>query len=138
MVDALEKIKTLLQPNGALISIQPQDDNLPISVQVDQTAVYVGEVDVSHNFPRYQMANGAIEIATESGLYNMQQDQIVDYTVFFDTLAACRTYLAEEWTNAILSDAAWERMTALMRGEGKQKRIFYSEKVRFCCLAPTQ
>lgn len=138
MVDALKKIKTVLHPNGLLISIQPQDANLPLSVQVDDRATtYVGEVDVSYNFPRYQQANNAIEMATESGIFEMRQDKIVDYYVFFDTITACRQYLAEEWTNAILPEAAWERMTALMQGKGEQKQIFYSEKVRFCCLAPT-
>ena len=137
MVDALEKIKTLLSPNGRLISIQPQAANLRLSVQVGQTATYIGEVDVSYNFPRYMQANAAIEIATESSIYAMQEDQAVDYYVNFDTVAACRQYLEEEWTNAILAESAWEQITALMQGEGEQKQVFYVQKLRFCCLAPT-
>ena len=136
MVDALIKIRELLKPDGLLIDIHPEDTILPIFVQAGSVVTQVGEIDVESKFAKYRLADEAIDLVVEEELYTVDQQEIVDFVIYFDSVAECRQYLAEEWRDAKLSDSSWKQMAKLMTQPSETKQIFYSEGVKFCSLSP--
>ncbi|MDJ0753535.1 MAG: hypothetical protein QNJ45_08470 [Ardenticatenaceae bacterium] len=136
MVDALRKIKTLLKPNGLLVDIHPMDQVMPIYVQIGREIRPVGDIDVESKFTKYRQADKAIATVLQEGLFTVQRKTAVDFSVYFDTVAECRQYLAEEWSSAKLAEESWRQMTALMKLEVNFKQIFYSEGIKFCSLCP--
>ena len=136
MVDALIKIRELLKPDGLLIDIHPEDTILPIFVQVGSVVTQVGEIDVESKFAKYRLADEAIDFVVEEGFYEINLQEVVDFVIYFDSVDECRQYLAEEWSDAKMSDSSWKQMAKLMTGSNEMKQIFYSEGVKFCSLSP--
>lgn len=135
MVDALIKIKTLLKPNGLLVDIHPMDQVMPIYVQLGREIRPVGDINVESKFTKYRQADKAIAAVLQDGIFTLQQKTAVDFSVYFDSVAECRQYLAEEWSSAKLAEESWRKMTTLMNLEADFKQIFYSEGIKFCSLS---
>lgn len=136
MVDALTQITKLLKPDGLLIDIHPQDIILPIYVQIGAATTEIGAIDVESKFAKYRRADEAINIVVQNETYSLRHKTVVDFLIYFDTVAECRQYLEEEWSDAKLSESNWAHMKFLMSQGNAFKQIFYSEGVKFCCLAP--
>lgn len=134
MVDALKNIHKLLKPNGRLIDLHPADTILPIYVQNGSTAEAVGTIDVAAKHVKYHLADAAIKQVVTERLFTLEQHKKVDFIIYFDSVNACQTYLAEEWSDAKVASETWQKLGELMRQGETAKKIYFTERIQFFSL----
>jgi hypothetical protein len=113
MVHALERVHSLIAPGGVLIDIHPQSYNPPVRVN----GQHVGVVRETDDFVEYRQASAAVEEVIGRGLFAVERSATFPVLTHADSLPELLSFLAEEWTAAVLEDGLQRRIESLMPGE---------------------
>ncbi|MCZ7669606.1 MAG: hypothetical protein M5U34_21730 [Chloroflexi bacterium] len=136
MVHALEKIHTLLKPDGFLIDIHPTPEPPPIEVRLGAESHRVGWVREVDDYCEYVAADEALATAVSRKLYTWQKQGTFAFTTYADTILDLRHHLAETWTDAIIDDDVIRRTQDLMQTPELDKEVVLREAIKIARLKP--
>jgi hypothetical protein len=95
MVHALEEIRRLLKPTGALIDIHPVAVSSPIEIHQGGSIDLVGHLSVRQWCVDYQQADGALAEITQRRLFAAERVGAFDSLTHYSSVAEMRTSLKE-------------------------------------------
>src|SRR5574337_298805 len=114
MVHALERVRQMLRPSGVLLDLHPAGDSPPIEVRVGKETIRVGVLDETDGCVEYGLAEAALAQVIRVGLFAIDRSTEYPFLIHADSLEELRTYLAEEWTDAVIDEAILRRISLLM------------------------
>jgi hypothetical protein len=130
MVHALEIAHSLLKPGGLLIDIHPNGDPPPVEVHMGSKVLLAGHLQETDDFVEYFQADDALAQVTARGLFELEREASFPFMVHALTTQALTDFLANEWSDAILSETVSERLAALMTEPVEGKEIVVREIIR--------
>jgi len=95
MVHALEEIRRLLKPTGALIDIHPVAESSPIELHHGERIDLAGHLWVRQWCFDYQQADNALAEIAQRGLFAVEREGVFDYLTHYASVAEMRTDLLE-------------------------------------------
>jgi hypothetical protein len=95
MVHALEEIRRLLKPTGALIDIHPVAESSPIEIHQGGKIDLAGYLSVRQWCIDYQQADNALAEITQRGLFAVEREGVFDSLTHYASVAEMRTDLKE-------------------------------------------
>ncbi len=129
MVHALEKIYRLIRPNGQLIDIHPSPEPASIEIRLRDRIFPAGWLHETDDYIEYELADHALASVVDSGLFALEQHGSFSFVWYAGTLEELRTYLAEEWKDAIIDDVTFVRAEELMSNIERDKEVILRETV---------
>ena len=124
MVHALEKIYSLLKPEGILLNIQPDDQPRPIEIHGREGVREAGRSKHRQNFLPYKQAMAAVAGAVGNGAFVVEREETFSFLDEFDTVAEMEEYVAENWENSIMGEDVLQRARELEQEiEGDTKAV---------------
>lgn len=133
MVHALEQVHALLEPGGTLINIQPEGELVEFYAVMDEGEQFIGYMLESDNYIEYFQAMHAIEAATSMGLFRIQNVGEFEFCNYADSFHEMKTYLDENWSDAVITDEVIASAKNLEDEHGAYKTIL-REKVKLSLL----
>ena len=130
MVHALEKIKQLLKPGGALLDIHPTNELAAITVRLDEQHISAGWVYESDDYVEYEWADEALQHVIDDRRFVVEQSGTFEFVWHAATLPELRAYLAEEWKDAIIDEVTAGRIEELLKSAAGEKEILIREVIR--------
>jgi hypothetical protein len=130
MVHALEKIRQLLQPDGLLLDVHPTNEMAAIAVRLREQLIPAGWLNESDDYVEYEWADEALQHVVSSGQFALERVGTFEFVWHADSLQDLRTYLAEEWQDAIIDDVTAMRIEELLKLPVHDKEILVSEAIR--------
>jgi hypothetical protein len=130
MVHALEKIQQLLKPAGILLDIHPTNEMAAIAVRLQEQLIPAGWLNESDDYVEYEWADEALQLVVGSGQFVLERVGTFEFVWHADALNDLRTYLAEEWQDAIIDDVTAMRIEELLKLPVHDKEILVSEAIR--------
>lgn len=95
MVHALEEIRRLLKPTGALIDIHPVAESSPIEIHQGGKIDLAGYLSVRQWCIDYQQADKALTEIAQRGLFAVEREGVFDSLTHYASVAEMRTSLKE-------------------------------------------
>ncbi len=95
MVHALEEIRRLLKPAGALIDIHPVAESSPIEIHQGGKIDVAGDLSVHQWCVDFQQADIALTEIAQRGLFAVERDAVFDSLTHYGSAAEMRTSLKE-------------------------------------------
>ena len=95
MVHALEEIRRLLKPTGALIDIHPVAESSPIEIHQGGQINLAGYLSVRQWCIDYQQADNALTEIAQRGLFAVEREAVFDSLTHYTSGAEMRTDLKE-------------------------------------------
>lgn len=130
MVHALEKIYTLLKPDGVLIDIHPTPEPAAVVVRVADRWLPAGWIDEVSDYVEYEWADAALQAATETGLFELEHRGAFEFVWHADSVADLLAYLADEWEDARIDPVTTARIEDMLRTPEADKEILVKEAIR--------
>ena len=109
MVHALEKVYSLLKPNGQLIDIHPLFDPPVFEVRIGAKHVPAGWLRETDDYEEYELADEALLSVVESGLFAVERQGTFSFITHADSVTELRQHLIDEWQDAIIDDVTFAR-----------------------------
>ena len=123
MVHALEQIYELLKPGGYLIDIHPNGEKVEFYALIDQDEQFIGHMLESDDYIEYFQASEAIETVIERGLFKVEKMMEFEFRNHTDTFDEMKTFLDENWSDAIVTNEVIAKAMALETEHGEFKTI---------------
>jgi len=130
MVHALEITHGLLKQGGLLIDIHPSGEPPPIEVHASDNVQLAGHLQETDDFVEYFQAGDALAEVTARGLFEFEHQALFPFTIHAPTTQALTDFLANEWSDAVLTAKVSKRLAELMAEPGASKEIVVREIVR--------
>lgn len=130
MVHALEKIHTLLKPDGILLDIHPTNEPAALAVRLREQLIPAGWIHESDDYVEYEWADEALQRSVDTGRFKLERTGTFDFIWHADSMADLRIYLAEEWKDASIDDVTAMRIEELLKLPVQDKEILVSEAIR--------
>ena len=130
MVHALEKIQRLLKPGGILLDIHPTNDPAAVAVRLREQIIPAGWIAESDDYVEYEWADAALQNMTDNRHCTLDRVGTFEFIWHADSMNDLRTYLAEEWKDAIIDDVTAMRIEELLKLPVHDKEILVSEAIR--------
>jgi len=144
MVHALEEIRHMLKPDGALVDIHPVLEAPRIQVHQGRKILF-DEPDPDHDEEKFRRADRALEEVLQRGLFILERRGQFDMYGYSTTVAEYCNYIEKASgydespeDEAILAQEAdfYSRVEAIMEGAGEGAEIVYHEVARIMRLRP--
>jgi hypothetical protein len=123
MVHALETIRDLLKSDGVLIDLHPKGIPAEFWGHKGETSALLGHIDETDGFIEYRQAAWAVEQAVDKKWFRLQNSGEYDFIIHADSFDELKTYLAVEWTDAVIPPEVESKAAALL-AEGITLRDF--------------
>lgn len=147
MVHALEEIRRLVKPTGALIDIHPVAESSPIEIHRGGKKDLVGYWSVRQWCIDYQQADDALAEITQRGLFVIESESVFDSLTYYASAAEMRTSLKEAIDKfardaqsageaAPHAEALAARAEELMQAEVSGAELIVRERTHISCLRP--
>jgi len=133
MVHALEITHSLLKPGGLLVDIHPSGERPLVEVHADGKVRLAGHLEETDDFVEYFQADDALTEVTGRELFELEREALFPFMVHAPTIRALTDFLANEWSDAILSKTVSERLAEMMAEPAAGKEIVVHEIVRIAC-----
>lgn len=133
MVHALEQIHALLEPGGILINIQPEGELVEFYAVLDTGEQFIGYMLETDDYVEYFQAKDAIETATGMGMFQNEKVACFEFCVHAESFKEMKTYLEENWSDAVITDEVVASAKNLEDKHGAYKTIL-REKVKLSLL----
>ena len=133
MVHALEQIHDLLKPNGLLINIQPNGEKVEFILPLDKRDHFIGYMEETDNYIEYHQANDAIESVISAGLFQVVVSGEFEFLTHADSFDELKTFLDENWSDAVVTDDMIESARLLENEHGK-RNVLLREQVKISLL----
>jgi hypothetical protein len=130
MVHALEKIRDLLKPDGVLLDIHPTNEPAAIAVRLREQIIPAGWLNESDDYVEYEWADEALQRVIEDRRLKLERSGTFEFVRHAESLKDLRSYLAEEWKDAIIDDMTAGRIEELLKLPVHDKEILVSEAIR--------
>ena len=130
MVHALEKIQQMLKPGGILLDIHPTNEPAAIAVRLRAQIIPAGWVNESDDYVEYEWADEALRQVVNDKRFALERTGTFEFMWHADSMKDLRTYLAEEWQDAIIDDMTTMRIEELLKLPVRDKEILVSEAIR--------
>ncbi len=100
MVHALEDVRRVLAPNGALLDLRPIAENWAVEVVSRRERRQAGRIaDSPEDLQNDAAANETMRIAAERGWYRREAEGNFPFNYYWDSPDQMRDYVKEEWTD---------------------------------------
>jgi hypothetical protein len=136
MVHALEKIHSLLKPDGVLIDIHPTGEPASIEIRVRDRVTLAGWLQETDDYVEYEWANEALNQIVRSGLFTVERQSVFTFNTYAASIAELRDHLAEAWKDAILDEITAARAEELLNTIERDKEVIVHESVYIAQLRP--
>lgn len=133
MVHALEQIHALLEPGGALINIQPEGELVEFYAALDGGEQFLGYMLENDDYIEYFQAMDAIDSVKGLGLFRSEKTEAFEFCAHAGSFDEMKTYLEENWSDAIIPDEVIASAKNLEEEHGTYKTIL-REKVKLSLL----
>ncbi len=148
MVHALEEIRRLLKPTGALIDIHPVAESSPIEIHQGGKIDLAGNLLVRQWCIDYQQADNALTEIAQRGLFAVEREGVFDSLTHYASIAEMRTDLKESIDKfardaqsvgeaASHAEALAERAEELMQAAASGAELIVRERTHISRLRPT-
>ena len=104
MVHALEKIHALLEPGGTLINIQPDGELDEFYALLNAGEQFIGYLLEKDDYIEYFQAKDAIQTVIAMGLFQSEKVAAFVFCDHADSFNEMKTFLEENWSDAIITD----------------------------------
>jgi hypothetical protein len=136
MVHALEKIHTLLQPDGALVDIHPSPEPPSIQVRIAANIHDAGWLRETDDYVEYEQADRALARVIERRWFRLERKTRFRFTTHAASLGELRQHLEKEWLDAFIEDSTVRLIEDLFRTRERDKEILLRESVQIARLRP--
>jgi hypothetical protein len=136
MVHALEKIHSLLEPDGFLLDIHPSSEPPPVEVRVGDKYYLAGWLKEEDEYIEYIRADEALQTVIEQGRFAVEKGGTFTFNTYAGSLDDLREYLKDVWEDAILDDQVAGRVEELWLSPMKDKELVIREIIRISRLHP--
>ena len=129
MVHALEQIHNLLEREGYLIDIHPNGELVEFILPLEDGEQFIGYMQETDDYIEYRQADDALEAMVTEGLFQIVKSgefEFFTHAISFDEL---KTFLAENWSDSIVTDDVIASARMLEKKHGKRK-VFLREQVK--------
>ena len=133
MVHALREIHDLLTPNGALLDIRPNGELVDFVRLVGDDEHFIGHLQESDDYIEYVQAEAAMRDVVSAGLFEIKKAEEFPFFVYADFFDELKTFLEENWGDAVITDDVIAEAKRLDDAYGVGK-VFLREKVRIYLL----
>ena len=133
MVHALKQIHDLLKPEGHLIDIHPTGELATFIRPLDGYEHFVGYLRETDDYIEYQQADEALETAVSKGLFQIKETKAFDFHTYANSFETLKTFLKENWSDAIIPDDVTAEAQKLDKEHGKHT-VFLREQARVTVL----
>jgi hypothetical protein len=123
MVHALEQIHSLLKPGGQLIDIHPNGELVEFHYALDGDEHFLGYMQETDDYIEYRQADEAIETVINRGLFHLDVTGEFEFRTYADSFNEMKTFLDENWSDALITDEVVARAMALENEHGEFKTI---------------
>jgi hypothetical protein len=96
MVHALEEIRRLLKPTGALIDIHPMAESSPIEIHQGTQIALVGHLSVRQWCIDSQQADSALTEIVQRGRFAVEREDVFDSPTHYTSVGEMRTSLKDD------------------------------------------
>jgi hypothetical protein len=139
MVDALERARGWLGPDGRLVDVHPAAEPAYLEVQLGARIVGVGRIDdvneVIGTTARHGRADAALADAVAREWFAVEQRREFSFRRHADTVDEMRAYVNGKWKGAVLQEKSLQHAAALLRAvPGAQ--LWVREQVHIARLRP--
>lgn len=128
MVHALEQIHALLVPGGLLIDIHPNGEPVAFFLSINERNEFIGYMQESDDYIEYRQADEAIAAVLDNGLFELGKSEEFEFRTYADAFEELDGFLAENWSDAVITDEVLASAKRLEREYGKRK-VFLREHV---------
>ena len=128
MVHALEQVHRLIGPGGALIDIHPNGEKVEFFGLLEGREHFIGHMQESDDYIEYRQADNAIREVVSKGLYVIENTGALGFRTYADSFDELKTFLKENWSDAVITEDVIARAKALEKEHGAYKAILH-EKV---------
>ncbi len=104
MVHALREIRDLLKPNGALIDIRPNGELVEFIRQYGNGELFIGHLQETDDYIEYRQAEAAVQEVVADGLFRFEKRGEFIFQVHADSFAALKSFLDENWSDALITE----------------------------------
>jgi hypothetical protein len=136
MVHALELARQLLLPNGRLLDLHPTGEPPPIEIRMGTGIRRVGFLRETDDFVEYGLADAAVARVIREGLFVIEKSDQYSFDIHADGLEELLSYLAEEWTDAVIDDDIVKRIESLLSSSVTDKEIILRDRIYIARLRP--
>jgi hypothetical protein len=136
MVHALELARQLLLPNGRLLDLHPTGEPPPIEIRIGTEISRVGFLRETDDFVEYGLADAAVARVIREGLFVIEKSDQYSFDIHADGLEELLSYLAEEWTDAVIDDDIVKRIESLLSSSETDKEIILRDRIYIARLRP--
>jgi hypothetical protein len=133
MVHALDEIRGVLKPNGALIDLRPVEDNWQVEVgssagyQISTGSTYqaAGRLsDLPAALEDDEAAFKAMREAESNGWYVKEKEQEFDFFYYWDTPSEMKEFMESEWEDfEKLEESVYRKAGSLWVSAGGEARM---------------
>jgi hypothetical protein len=136
MVDALQRTRRWLKPDGRLIDIRPADTIPEVVIGSKNHGTIVGVLTVeAERHERHAAANKALDDVLDRRLFVLEASREFAFLRYADSAEELRDYIAERWKQTRLDDATCVR-TATALSDRPDARLWLRERVAIRRLKP--
>ena len=136
MVHALEQIHDLLVPGGYLIDIHPNGELVEFILPLEKGEQFIGYMQETDDYIEYHQANDALEEVIAAGLFQGVESAQFEFLTHADSFGELKTFLDENWSDAVVTDDVMANAKRLEEEHGKCKTLL-REQVRIGLLKST-
>ena len=138
MVDALDRVRRWLKPEGILLDVRPTPEPVHLEVRADGMTLCAGDMqDAEGGGPnlRHARADAVMTAALARGRFDLEARLPFTYRHHGDSVRALREYADAEWTDAHFDAEAWRRAGAFMKADPDAK-LWLNEQATMSRLRP--
>jgi hypothetical protein len=133
MVHALEQIHDLFKPQGYLIDIHPTGEPVKFIRPLEEYEHFMGYLQETDDYIEYQQADEALEAVVSRGLFQVTETEEFDFHTYADSFETLKTFLEENWSDAVIPDDVTAEAHKLDKEHGKHT-VFLREQTRVTVL----
>jgi hypothetical protein len=129
MVHALEQIHDLLKPDGYLIDIHPNGEPVEFILPLEGEEQFIGYMKETDDYIEYRQADEALEMVIAAGLFQVVETGEFEFLDHADSFEELKTFLDENWSDAVIPDEVIVSARRLEKTHGKRK-VLARERVK--------
>ena len=129
MVHALEQIHNLLEREGYLIDIHPNGELVEFILPLEDGEQFIGYMQETDDYIEYHQADDALEAMVTEGLFQIVKSGEFEFFTHANSFDELKTFLAENWSDSIVTDDVIASARMLEKKHGKRK-VFLREQVK--------
>lgn len=130
MVHALQRIWYLLKPNGLLIDIHPTNELATLTVRVGQQFMPAGWIYEWDDYIEYEWADNALQRALNVKWFELERRSEFSFVWYTDSMEELRSYLTEEWRDALIDEVTFMRAQELLGTPDRDKEVIVREAIK--------